>query len=380
MIVEGKDKNWGSRSGRGRSKAKNKLNEMDRLLYHGLPQELIDFAETNPEAFLENIRQLGDGRKVIKAEACETPLRKVFNTESGSLYNADCIKLMEKRIDDNSIDCIFADPPFNLSKIYGKGISDQVKDEEYLEWTRVWLDLCCAKLKEGGSFFVFNIPKWSSYISHYLSQKLEFRHWIAVDLTLSMPIPNKLYPSHYSLLYFTKGKKPNHFSPSRVPLKACVRCGKEQNDYGGHKKKINPEGLNLRDIWTDIPPVRHGKNKNRDANELSLKLLERVLDIATDEGDLVFDPFGGAGTTYVAAELMGRKWIGVELGDCNPIIERLKDPANDIRNINKYNNFKNTLFTDDDLRNRHKHGLSLSNFRIPEDQIKRAIPQKDLFH
>jgi site-specific DNA-methyltransferase (adenine-specific) len=99
---------------------------------------------------------------------------------------------------------------------------------------------------------------------------------------------------------------------------------RDLKDYGGHRNKLNPEGLNLTDVWTDIPPVRHRTTKRRGANELSIKLLRRVLEIATEPGDLVFDPFGGSGTTYAAAEEMHRHWIGVELGDCEPIIRRLK--------------------------------------------------------
>jgi site-specific DNA-methyltransferase (adenine-specific) len=77
-------------------------------------------------------------------------------------------------------------------------------------------------------------------------------------------------------------------------------------------------------VWDDIPPVRHHKYKNRGANELSIKLLQRVLEIASEKGDLVLDPFGGGGTTFYSAELMERRWVGCEIGDCQPIIDRLR--------------------------------------------------------
>lgn len=54
-------------------------------------------------------------------------------------------------------------------------------------------------------------------------------------------------------------------------------------------------------------------------------MLRRVLDIASEPGDLVLDPFGGGSSTYAAAEEMHRHWLGVELGDCEPIIRRLRD-------------------------------------------------------
>ena len=62
---------------------------------------------------------------------------------------------------------------------------------------------------------------------------------------------------------------------------------------------MNPNGVNLKDVWTDIPPVRHRnfKSDQRTANALSTKLLERVIEMSTVAGDLVLDPFGGSGTT-----------------------------------------------------------------------------------
>jgi site-specific DNA-methyltransferase (adenine-specific) len=124
------------------------------------------------------------------------------------------------------------------------------------------------------------------------------------------------------LLYFTKGKATTFVRP-RVPIPTCRHCGGDIKDYGGHRKWLNPEGLNLTDVWDDIPPVRHQKYKSRTANELSTKFLSRVLEMSTQKGDLVLDPFGGGGTTYYVAESMDRRWIGCEIESCEPIIRRL---------------------------------------------------------
>ncbi len=378
--IDGKEKDWGSRSGKSKIKDPNAFTLLDKLKFQGLSDELLKLAAEDPQSFGKMAKDILESKDALIKSSNAISSKEVFKTKLGKLYKGDCIGLLSgDQIADNSLDCIFADPPFNLSKNYGSTVGDAFKDEEYLEWTRTWLDLCVKKLKPGGSIFVYNIPKWATYIAHHLNQSMVLKSWISVDLTLSMPIPNRLYPSHYSLLYFTKGSKPNRFSPPRVPLKTCVRCGKEQNDYGGYKNKMHPEGLNLRDIWTDIPPVRHNKNKNRDANELSLKLLDRVLDIATEEGDIVFDPFGGSGTTYVAAELTNRKWIGVELGDTKPIVERFKDNEHDKMLIEKYHNDINTLFTDTAIEKRLHHKIPLSPYRVSEEQLRRVRPEQDLF-
>jgi len=220
---------------------------------------------------------------------------------------------------NKKFDLIFCDPPFNLGKNYKSKINDTKSEEEYLKWTYKWLDLMIEKLADGGSLFVYNIPKWNIYISHYLMGKLEFRHWVAIDMTLGFPIKNKLYPSHYSLLYFTKGS-PKTFNPIKVPIESCRHCGKDIKDYGGHRKKV-AQGLNLKDIWLDIGKA--SGHKNRQANELPEKLLERIISISTNKGDLVLDPFAGSGTTLAVADKMDRSSIGIEIDDCSDIMKRL---------------------------------------------------------
>lgn len=250
--------------------------------------------------------------------------RLALSTEHGRLYQGDCLAVMPITVADESVDCVFADPPFNLGKNYGSAVRDDLGDQEYLAWCSAWLKECVRALRPGGSLFAYNLPRWNIELGHALNEYgMMFRHWIALDIKMLLPIPGRLYPSHYSLLYYSKGK-PKTFTRPRVPIPVCRHCGGDIKDYGGHRGALNPDGLNLTDVWTDIPPVRHMKTKWRGANGLSEKLLERVLTIATAENDLVLDPFGGSGTTYAVAERMHRRWIGIELGDCDPIIARLR--------------------------------------------------------
>lgn len=76
-------------------------------------------------------------------------------------------------------------------------------------------------------------------------------------------------------------------------------------------------------MWDDVPPVRHRKYKNRPANELAPIILERVIKLTTDEGDLVCDPFAGGGTTAYVAERLQRRWIVGDINDCAVIKDRL---------------------------------------------------------
>ena len=247
-------------------------------------------------------------------------------TEFGQLFEADCLDLLPL-VRDGVVDTVFADPPFNLGKRYGDRVNDDLPSREYVAWCRRWLDECVRILKPGGSLFVYNLPKWNMILGSYLmwDKGLLFRHAIAVSIKLSLPIPKRLYPAHYSLLYLTKGK-PKTFRNIRTPIERCRHCDGEIKDYGGHRDKMNPKGVNLTDVWTDVPPVRHWKFKSprRKANQLSTKLVRRAIELSTEPEDLVVDPFGGAGTTYDVCERTRRYWIGTEIESCDVIVERLE--------------------------------------------------------
>ena len=250
----------------------------------------------------------------------------VYKSDFGALFAADCMKILPS-IRNGVVDTVFADPPFNLGKKYGKSTDDLRKEEEYLSWCKDWLAQCVRVLKPGGAFFLYNLPKWNVLLGYHLfGLGMQFRHWIALEISASLPIQGRLHPSHYSLLYFSKGK-PKTFRRIRTPIETCRHCKGEIKDYGGHRHAMNPKGVNLKDVWTDIPPVRHWKfkSKNRKANALSTKILDRVIEMSTVSGDLVLDPFGGSGTTYIVCEKKRRKWLGMEIDFAEDIVSRFED-------------------------------------------------------
>lgn len=254
-----------------------------------------------------------------------------FHTTSlGILYSADCMSVLPI-IKDEVVDTIFADPPFNLGKQYGEKTDDNLPVKRYLRWCEEWLTECIRVLRPGGSIFLYNLPKWNVLLGAFLAQQgLQFRHWIAIEISASLPISGRLHPSHYSLLYYSKGR-PKTFHRIRTPILTCRHCRGEIKDYGGHRGAMNPNGVTLKDVWTDIPPVRHWKfkSKNRRANALSTKILDRVVEMSSNPGDLILDPFGGSGTTYAVCESKHRHWIGTEIDFADDIKARLE--STDIR-------------------------------------------------
>ena len=259
---------------------------------------------------------------LILRDSPERP-KPFHQTKTGVLFSDDCLKILAE-LRDWSVDTVFADPPFNLGKVYSEEVNDQRPD--YLEWCQLWIAECIRVLKPGGALFIYNLPKWNIPIGAFLgSTGMLFRHWIAVSSKSCLPIQGRLYPAHYSLLYFTKGPAKT-FRKIRTPILKCRHCGGEIRDYGGHRNAMNPKGVNLTDVWDDIPPGRHWKfnSKRLVATRLSTKPVGRAIEMSTFPGEIVLDPFGGSGTTFDVCESIGRRWIGIEITNCDVIVERLE--------------------------------------------------------
>ncbi len=260
----------------------------------------------------------GNGRTALKIS-----IPPALTTDLGILYAADCMDVL-REIKDEAIDTVFADPPFNLAKDYGNGAEkDDLHRDEYLAWCYEWIDECVRVVKPGGAFFIYILPQWGFHFASHLEKRgMLFRHWIALSMKGTFPRGRKLYPAHYALLYFTKGI-PNTFNRVRLPIPQCRHCGKDIKDYGGHRKFLNPDGLNLTDFWEDTAPARHRRFKSRwHINELKPMIPRRCFEISTNEGDLVLDPFGGGGSSFEAAQEMGRFWIGCEIQTAAIVVDK----------------------------------------------------------
>jgi site-specific DNA-methyltransferase (adenine-specific) len=247
-----------------------------------------------------------------------------LTTCRGVLFSDDCLNVLAE-LKSKTVDCVFADPPFNLGKDYKNNFNDRVTEAEYINWCERWISECARVLKPGGAFFLYALPELALQFGEILSRTLNFRHWIAITMKGTFPRGKKLYPAHYALLYYTRGE-PKTFNRVRLPIPTCRHCGGEIKDYGGHRNKMNPAGVSLTDFWEDTSPVRHRKFKVRPGvNELKLTIPERAVLISTNPRDLVLDPFGGGGSTFQAAEGNDRNWIGIELHDCAHIATRLSE-------------------------------------------------------
>lgn len=283
--------------------------------------------------------------------------------ELDQVITADSLKLMDEIHDkypEGIFDMVFADPPYNLSKSYNK-YRDEQSIAEYIEWCDEWLNKMCNVLRPGGSLFVLNIPMWAIYHAHTLNKRMVLRNWIVWD-ALSTP-SGKLLPAHYSLLYYTKpGGIPttNYNSIKEIDSRDyCLRASCIKNRHKNHLDKKE----DVTDIWHDIFRIRHKKDRDEHPCQLPIKLLSRIITYSTNEGDTIYDPFGGAGTTAISAKICNRHYI------ISDIDEKYKKIAeNNLANIFEKMSGEKILL-------REKHHIT-KNVNYPKNKIENRYYQK----
>jgi len=238
-----------------------------------------------------------------------------------TITQGDCLDLL-KRIPDNSVDVTFADPPFNLKKGYNS-YRDSLKLQDYLNWCEEWLAEMVRVTKPTGAIFVHNIPKWLTYYAAFLNKHADFKHWISWDAPTA-PMGKTLQPAHYGILFYAKETAQLKFYEIRHPHKRTRKTQLLAKDYGGKKSMLHPFGPLVSDVWTDIHRIKHNKFRDEHPCQLPVHLLERILLMSSDEGDIILDPFSGTGTTALAAKRLGRQYIGFELDENYVKITRQK--------------------------------------------------------
>ncbi|MBF0463716.1 MAG: site-specific DNA-methyltransferase [Nitrospirae bacterium] len=236
------------------------------------------------------------------------------------IYNDDCIKCLNHEIDENSIDLIFADPPYNLSgnALKWKGNKtggdwymvnehwDKMTAPDYLQFTRKWIAGCHSVLKETGSIYIACSYHNIAELIIVLKQ-LDFKinNIITWYKTNAMPNMTKRVFTH-STEFVVWAVKGSGWTFNYEKIKAI-----------NPEKQKNGEEKQMRDLW-EMPLVQ-GKERARGEDGKALhptqkpeEMLKRIILASSNENDIVLDPFLGSGTTAVVAQKYGRNWIGIE--------------------------------------------------------------------
>jgi site-specific DNA-methyltransferase (adenine-specific) len=243
--------------------------------------------------------------------ADENTVSLTWQTPDGGsrLYRGDCFDLLAS-LPDASIDCIWTDPPYLLSNDGITCVAGKMVKVNKGEWDRSngidadhafnrrWLSECYRVLKPEGTIWV------SGTLHVYLSvgmamMQVGFR--ILNDIIWEKPSP----PPNLGCRCFTH---------STEIILWATKARKGRDRYTFHYDAMREEngGKQMKNVWRMVPPGKDEKTFGKHPTQKPVALVERCLRASTNPGDLVFDPFVGAGTTGVAAIRLRRRFLGIE--------------------------------------------------------------------
>jgi site-specific DNA-methyltransferase (adenine-specific) len=245
-----------------------------------------------------------------------------------TIHQGDCVEKLQQ-VSPGSIDLVFADPPFNIGYKYDV-YDDRQSAEEYLAWSRRWIDGVFHCLKPDGTFWLAIGDEFAAELK-VAAQDVGFhcRSWVIWYYTFGVNCKRGFSRSHTHLFHFVKNPRAFTFNDAdpavRVPsARQLVYADMRANPNGRLpdntwilRPQDVPDGFSAdHDTWY-FPRVA-GTFKEREGFhgcQMPEQLLGRIVRVSSNPDEIVLDPFTGSGTTVAVAKKLGRQWIGIELSD-----------------------------------------------------------------
>ena len=244
------------------------------------------------------------------------PDQNVTGFSDGALFTGDSIEWM-KTINDESIDMVFADPPYNIKKADWDDFGSQ---ERYIEWSMRWIEQASRILKPTGSLYVCGFSEILADLKHPSMRYFSSCRWLVWFYRNKANLGKDWGRSHESILHLRK-KDFGHinYDDVRIPygkhtLKYPDHPQADSSQYGRKGSHWTPNALGAqpKDV-VEIPTTCNGMNeKTPHPTQKPEELLRKLILASSSEGDLVLDPFSGSGTTAVVASQLHRQWLACD--------------------------------------------------------------------
>ena len=255
------------------------------------------------------------------------------------IYQGDCLEV-SKNITAETVDLVYLDPPFFTQKKHKLTTKDRTKQfsfddvwkslDDYADFLFVRLQEFHRVLSPAGSIF-FHCDSNASHIARLLLDRIFGREMLRAEIIWHYRrwsnAQKNLLPSHQTIYFYSKtpGYKFNRiyggYSPATNVDQILQKRKRDEfgksvyatDENGNHISNGNKKGVPMSDVW-DIPFLNpKAKERTGYPTQKPILLLERIIQISTAEGDCVLDPFCGSGTTLVAAKLLGRNAVGIDI-------------------------------------------------------------------
>ena len=244
-----------------------------------------------------------------------------YSNYNGKLYQGDCIDWL-KSLSDETVDLIFADPPYNIKKADWDNFENQA---EYIQWSNKWIGEAARILKPTGSLYICGFSEILADLKHAGMKYFQACRWLIWYYKNKANLGNDWGRSHESIIHFRKSDRVKlNIDDIRIPygahtLKYPSHPQAETSVYNQGKTKKsynwtpNPKGAKPKDV-IEIPTTCNGMDETTPhPTQKPEQLLRKLVLASSNEGDLVIDPFSGSGTTLVVAEQLNRRWMGCDL-------------------------------------------------------------------
>ena len=219
------------------------------------------------------------------------------------------------RLPTRSFDLLFADPPYNLNKDFGKENFRQTSLDKYEEWLDSWVRLCVPLLKDTASVYICGDWRSGTAIQRVGSRYLTLQNRITWEREKGRGAKRNWKNASEDIWFFTVSDRYT-FNLDDVKHRRRVIAPYKEN--GSPKDWNETLDGNYRDthpsnIWTDLTVPFWSMPENTDhPTQKPEKLLAKIILASTNQGDLVLDPFSGSGTTAVVAKKLGRHFVAIE--------------------------------------------------------------------
>jgi len=245
---------------------------------------------------------MGSGLMGVFKECPDTFVSKA----EGAAILGDATRNLRK-IRSNSIDLIFADPPYNIGKF------KKLETGDYVSWCKEWIGECMRILKPTGSFYLMSATQFMPYLDVYTASEYTVLSRIVWVYDSSGVQAKNYFGSRYEpILMIVKDKTKYVFNSEAVMVDAKTGSKRKLIDY----RKTPPQPYNSKkvrsNVW-NIPRVRFKMFEYENhPTQKPEKLLEIIISASSRENQIVLDPFAGSFTTCAVAKRLGRKFFGID--------------------------------------------------------------------
>jgi site-specific DNA-methyltransferase (adenine-specific) len=242
-----------------------------------------------------------------------------YQHPNGQLNQGDSIAWLSS-LESESVDLIFADPPYNINKADWDSFENQ---EAYVQWSLQWIQQASRVLTPIGSLYICGFSEILADLKHPASQYFKSCRWLIWNYKNKANLGNDWGRSHESIIHFRKSPSVKlNLDNVRIPynahtLKYPSHPQADSSAYSNGKQRDrwlpHPKGAKPKDV-IEIPTTCNGMEETTPhPTQKPEELIRKFVLASSQPGDLVIDPFSGSGTTVVVAEQLGRRWMGCDL-------------------------------------------------------------------